>query len=80
MKAKASGLLVVAAVKCAAVNQLFLLNATSAPTLCIHKHTLPTPPTCTLQVFGEITSQAEVDYESVARQVCSDIGYTSDVS
>lgn len=33
-----------------------------------------------MQVFGEITSHAQVDYESVARQVCRDIGYTSDVS
>lgn len=33
-----------------------------------------------LQVFGEITSRANVDYDAVARQVCHDIGYKSDVS
>lgn len=33
-----------------------------------------------LQVFGEITSRANVDYDAVARQVCHDIGYNSDVS
>jgi hypothetical protein len=32
------------------------------------------------QVFGEITSAANVDYETVARQVCHDIGYNHDVS
>lgn len=29
-------------------------------------------------VFGEITSNAQVDYDAVARQVCHDIGYNSD--
>lgn len=33
-----------------------------------------------LQVFGEITSHADVDYDAVARQVCHDIGYNHDVS
>lgn len=33
-----------------------------------------------LQVFGEITSHAEVDYDAVARAVCDDIGYNNDVS
>lgn len=28
------------------------------------------------QVFGEITSHAEVDYAAVARQACREIGYT----
>eukprot|EP00877_Chromochloris_zofingiensis_P001231 jgi/Chrzof1/11108/Cz05g24030.t1_METK[v5.2] len=30
-----------------------------------------------LLVFGEVTSHADVDYAEVARQVCRDIGYTS---
>ena len=29
-------------------------------------------------VFGEITTKAKVDYEAVVRQVCNDIGFTSE--
>ena len=31
-----------------------------------------------LQVFGEITSHADVDYAAIARQACRDIGYTDE--
>jgi S-adenosylmethionine synthetase len=33
-----------------------------------------------VQVFGEITSHADVDYDAIARQTCHDIGYNHDVS
>ena len=31
-----------------------------------------------VMVFGEITTKAKVDYEAVVRQVCNDIGFTSE--
>ena len=31
-----------------------------------------------VMVFGEITTQAKVDYEAVVRKTCRDIGFTSE--
>lgn len=31
-----------------------------------------------VMVFGEITTKAKVDYEAVVRQVCKEVGFTSD--
>ena len=31
-----------------------------------------------VMVFGEITTQAKVDYEAIVRKTCRDIGFTSE--